>query len=394
MSVVRYQTAVADPRIGLYTAFAIGGILVAWQLAGAADAAGGGQARYILYALPLICIALQCLLQRFVVPLDLSRAQAFGLYAVAAGTAVLTSRESNPFVVRDVLIIGTYLMMFAVSWTASVRDVFIVTLACFACMAIEAIQEGLHFSVDVLTSDGILESVMAFPLGVIVLYAIGTRRLGFALLTALFFFAAYKRIALVAVVAVLAFEWVLAILGLARYRRIIAVMLVITLSLTSLFSLQLFEYAAKMIGGENVSANSISLGRFEFSVAIWRQIDAASVVKLLFGHGPGATDAIVQAAIDDASNPHNDWLKIFVDYGLFGFVLFHLIIIRLFSDGFLSVWLYIYTAIVMMTDNTLIYTFHYAIVLVVVRAAATGAAVGPSLSWWPTQKALSAHSMR
>ncbi len=370
MSALRNRALPDDPRIGCWTALLIAAVLVLWRFS-SVDAEGGGQMKYVLYLLPFICIAFQALLRNLVVPFDPPGVQALGLYGLAAGAAILAGGGSNPFLVRDVLIIGTYLMMFSVAWSATHREVVIVSATCFACMVLEALQEGISLNIDILASDGVLESVMAFPLGVIVLYAVRTRRLVFGLVTGLLFFAAYKRIAIMAVIGVLAFEWAVVHLGLARRRKALAILLVIGLSLTSLFSMQLFEYGAQFVGGENVSANSLSLGRFEFSVAIWHEVGAAPMAKLLFGHGPGSADAIVQAANDHASNPHNDWLKIFVDYGAFGFVLFHLILVRMFTGSPFGVLVYVYTAIVMTTDNSLIYTFHHVIVLVVLRAAAS-----------------------
>lgn len=369
VSAFRNRALPDDPRIGFWTALLVAAVLVVWRFS-SIDAEGGGQTKYVLYLLPFFCIAFQALLRNLVVPFHPPGAQAVGLYALTAGAAILVGGSGNPFLVRDVLIIGTYLMMFSVAWSATHREVMIVAATCFACMAIEALQEGISFNVDILASDGILESVMAFPLGVIVLYAFRTRRLVFGLAMALLFFAAYKRIAIVSVVAVLAFEWAVVTFGLARWRRALAILLVIALSLVSLFSMQLFEIGAQLVGGEGVSANSLSLGRFEFTVAIWREVEAAPMAKLLFGHGPGSADAIVQAADDRASNPHNDWLKIFVDYGAFGFVLFHLILLRMFSGSPFGILVYLYTAVVMTTDNVLIYTFHNVIVLVVLRAAA------------------------
>jgi hypothetical protein len=374
-----------DPRIGFWTALLIAAVLVVWRFS-SIDAEGGGQMKYILYLLPFFCIAFQALLRNLVVPFHPPGAQAVGLYVLAAGSAILAGRSSNPFLVRDLLIIGTYLMMFSVAWSATHREVMIVSATCFACMVIEALQEGISLNVDILASDGILESVMAFPLGVIVLYAFRTRRLVFGLVTGILFFAAYKRIAIMAVIAVLAFEWAIVTFGLARRRRALAIVLVILLSLSSLFSMQLFEYGAKFVGGENVSANSLSLGRFEFSVAIWREVEAAPMAKLLFGHGPGSADTIVQTADDHASNPHNDWLKIFVDYGAFGFVLFHLILLRMFAGSPFGILIYLYTAIVMTTDNSLIYTFHHVIVLVVLRAAASMPLAATAPLRWSTHR--------
>lgn len=374
MSALQYRILPDDPRIGLWTALVIAGVLIVWRFSGFVDPSGNSPVKYVLYLLPFLCIVVQALLRGLFVPFNPAGAQAFGLYVLAAGAALLAGRSSNPFLVRDLLIIGTYLLMYSVSWEATRREVAIMTAACFVCMAIEALQEGISFNVDVLASDGILESVMAFPLGIIVLYAVRTRRLVLGLLAGLLFFAAYKRIAILAVIGVLAFEWAIVMFGLTRQRRALALALVVLLSIGSLFSLQLFELSAALIGGENVSANSLSLGRFEFSVAIWREIQATPLVKLLFGQGPGTADTIVQTAIDNASNPHNDWLKIFVDYGAFGFLLFHLILLRMFAGGSFAVQAYLYTAIVMTTDNTLIYTFHHVIMLVVLRAAAAATA--------------------
>jgi hypothetical protein len=368
LSTARYRSLPDQQSSGIWTSIIVASFLMIWRLTSVGVSQDEGQAKYILYAIPVVCIVTQILIGRFVLNFSAAAAGAFGAYLCAAAIAVLVSQSSNPWLMRDFLIISSALCMAMIAWTASHREVVLMAFTCLICMMIEGIQEGISFTIDFAASDGLLESAMAFPLGVILLYAIRARRVRLGVLTALLFMAANKRIAILAIVGVLVLEWMICRFGMGQRRRLITIALSIMISASSLFSSQIFEMGARLIDQENVSANSISLGRFEISQVIWNRLDDAPFRKIVAGHGPGAADTVIESELGFRMNAHNDWLKIFFDYGLFGFVIFHFILALIFSRGVFSQWIHLYTAVVMMTDNCLIYTFHHVIVLVVMRA--------------------------
>jgi hypothetical protein len=68
------------------------------------------------------------------------------------------------------------------------------------------------------------------------------------------------------------------------------------------------------------SPNSSAYFRFVLSQQIFGNFIAEPPLTLLFGSGPGTTDMYLTGYINDGFTP--GWLKLFVDYGFFGFATF------------------------------------------------------------------------
>jgi O-Antigen ligase len=350
-----------DSLIGWSSAAVTVAVLVVWT------AADGEQAKYILYTLPFALFLLHVLLRDFSLQIDRQGCIALGAYSLVALLSLLHNRGLGPYGIRDLAIIWSYLLVFTLHSSTPRGTVALAAVGLSACLAIEAARDGFHLSINLLTSEGIVESGLAFPLGIIVLYYLHEKRWLAAAIVFVLFFAASKRIAFVGALAALAFDPILRTLGLSRHARWIAAALVAAGSIVGLFTMQIFEWGADFIQRDGTSASDISLGRFDFARVLWEAINEGSLGDLLFGFGPGAADATVVAA-GFVENPHNDWLKVFFDYGIAGFVAMHVAFFCLFSHSAFRRLIYIYTAILMITDNTLIYMFHQVIIFLVVQA--------------------------
>jgi hypothetical protein len=350
-----------DSLIGWSSAVVTVAVLVVWT------AADGEQAKYILYTLPFALFLLHVLLRDFSLQIDRQGCVALGAYTLVALLSLLHNRGLGPYGIRDLAIIWSYLLIFTLHSSAPRGTVALVAMGLSACLAIEAARDGFHLSINLLTSEGLVESGLAFPLGIIVLYYLHEKRWLAAAIVFVLFFAASKRIALIGALAALVFDPTLRTLGLGRHARWIAAALVAASSIVGLFTMQIFEWGADFIQRDGISASEVSLGRFDFARVLWEAINEGSLGDLLFGFGPGAADATVVAA-GFVENPHNDWLKVFFDYGIAGFVAMQVAFFCLFSKSAFRRLIYIYTAILMITDNTLIYMFHQVIIFLVVQA--------------------------
>ena len=348
-------------------------IMLLWQFA------DGTGARYVLYLLPPLLIVIHLALNRFRPQLQHAGLIALALYTVA----VLASLAINPglgaYTQRDLLIVFGYILVFCLYMEAPAATADVVLLGLIGALAIEAYQQGISTAVDFTNSVGILESPLAFPLGVVLIYYLKERRWGRALIAGIFFFVAFKRIAMLGVMAAFALDFLTRRRSPAASRRIFFAVVVFA-CLAALFSTQVFAELGNLVG--ITSTNQVSLGRYDIAEELWTRWRPGGLAHHLFGFGPGAADAwLVFRGIE--ANPHNDWLKILFDYGAFGLVLMQGVLAALFPKTRLGNKLYLYSAILMVTDNTFIYMFHFAVVFLISRISPTEKPVQVPVRPWP-----------
>ena len=332
------------------------GMLLAWVYAGES----GG--RHIIYALPVFLVAVYLVLNRTRARLDGSALVALGLYAVAALASLAVNLHLTFLAQRDLLIIGSYIVIFCLYMEApaAIADVLLVALA--VGMVIETEHRGIGADINFAASQGLVESILAFPLGALLIYYLNARRWGRALLTAILFLIAFKRIALLGVAAAVALDFLTRPLSQTAARRVFFAA-VIAACVVALTTLTVFNELANMLGVDN--GNAVSLGRSSIATELWSKFSAVGAVHWVFGSGPAAADSWVIQMLTSVTNPLNDWLKILIDYGAFGLVLWHGILARLYPRSRLGNQLYLYGAILMITDNTIIYLFYFAVVFLI-----------------------------
>lgn len=331
-------------------------------------------ARYLIYVLPPAMILVATVASGGRPRLDRSSLGALVLFAVAAAFSLATGGGLGENAVRDILIIGGYLALFSLSFSGSARFADILLLTLVAGMALEAARDGVQMQVQLLESEGILESTLAFPLGALFIYYVLTNRPFRAFVTFIFFFLAFKRIALAAALAALLVYAAIRIFRLVRWERTIVMAIMVACTIVALFTMDIFVYLAGHV--RDLNATAISLGRFGMARAIWEAVDPGSLPKLLFGHGIGQAHAVVTLAA--GTDPHNDWLKIFFEYGVFGLLAFYVILAKVFFRNPIFTCIAIYVAILMVTDNTLIYMDFYASLFLLSRVSVRSAAPAPA----------------
>ena len=174
---------------------------------------GDTNLKYMIYLLPPLLVMISVGVNRGVFDVDPRGLTALFLFAAIAGLSLANSPDFNFFAQRDLIIIGGYLLLFALPMRL-VPTVVDGILACLICtVALEATAKGFSLQIDFLASEGIMESIMAFPLGAVLLYYIYNRSWTRALIAFFIFFATFKRIAFVGIALVIAIEMAVWITG-------------------------------------------------------------------------------------------------------------------------------------------------------------------------------------
>ncbi len=330
---------------------------------------GDTNLKYMIYLLPPLLVMISVSVNRGVFDIDPRGLTALFLFAAIAAMSLANNPDFNFFAQRDLIIIGGYLLLFALPMRLVPMVVDGILVCLIATVVLEATAKGFSLQVDFLASEGIMESIMAFPLGAVLLYYVYNRSWTRALIAFLVFFATFKRIAFVGIALVIAIEMAVWITGRRLNRRVLATMAAIGLCILSLYMTPIVEFAAEMLDIRNINANALSLGRVAIAEPMWDRIYFAGFLDTLVGFGPGAADRLIQS-VSESANPHNDWLKILFDYGYFGLITFHVIFYLMFPKTRLGTAIYAYSAVIFCTDNILIYMHYFAFVALVARTPA------------------------
>lgn len=117
----------------------------------------------------------------------------------------------------------------------------------------------------------------------------------------------------------------------------------------------------------SVHIEEIMLGRHAIAVEIAQDIDSRPLVESLVGYGPGSANALATLISGGTlTQPHNDWLKILYDYGILGSTVITVFTALVFSSSTTGAVIALTNAIIMTTDNVIIYLFYqFPIVLMV-----------------------------
>jgi O-Antigen ligase len=369
--------------------------LLLWTLGGGSG--GGFQAladpagnmlKYVVYTLPLtLGLAYYATFSHDQMRIDTRGATALALYLMLAVTAMAANSWFNFYGVRDLLIIGGYLLLFACPFRAPAEIIDFGLAALAVCMVVEVSRrlgpdinilgmDGIYgflglstsFGTGLFGSHGILESTLGFPFGAILLYYAHCRKWRRVVVVTLLMFMAFKRITFIGVAVALSFDSMIGHVRSFRLSRTVAIVVVVGLSVAAILSTQIFELLAGIVEFKESSADSISVGRYDIAVMLWKQLDSGQLSNWLFGFGPGAADFQV-ASHFILINPHNDWLKILFDYGLIGFVGMHIVLLMTFGRHRLGLMVYLYSATLMLTDNIFIYMFYHLFLAMIMCAS-------------------------
>ena len=114
----------------------------------------------------------------------------------------------------------------------------------------------------------------------------------------------------------------------------------------------------------------IMMGRYLIGNEINGFLVNRSWLESIMGSGPGSAAMVASAATNGVLTlNHNDWVKILVDYGILGSILITTFMAFIFSSSRMSMSIALTSAVIMMTDNVLIYLYYqFPIVLILAYA--------------------------
>ncbi|HEY7296358.1 MAG TPA: hypothetical protein VH684_00360 [Xanthobacteraceae bacterium] len=290
--------------------------------------------------------------------------------AVAAGADF-----TDYFFARDVLIISSGILTLVTVYNFRDSDAKLLLILLVLNLITNSIGRGqsFEFKFDLIRSEGGLESSFGFSLGLLAIYFYLRRDWSWMLVSSLAVLLSFKRAAFVGIIVIVVMNLGLNMLRLDRFlgrRRLVAWGAALSLAVGLFFGFNAksiistaFAYVAPY-----TPIDFYLLGRYEFASAITDNLRNSSLLTWLFGHGPGAATRLIAEVFSVRDEPHDDHLRIVYEYGIVGGVGLYLVIFAALRRNIVGLYVFIYQMILFMTDNTLIYYYHWFAIWVVVNA--------------------------
>lgn len=355
---------IADAAVSHVVVTLVCGLYVpAWMgllFAGAVD-----PLRYIFYGLPLL-LAASVLFQRSP---NVRGASVLMLFAFSLMVAVdLLLLRAHPD--RAAVNAGIIMLLIAgliPRLVVSERQIKLLFLATILIALLHFLASG-HSSIRILdlirtgtgsalstaynSHEGLLSSLYT-------LFFYATGQTTWAGLAALGMVMGGKRIGILALLLAITFYWIMSRQLPEQTRSGRFAVLLATLAAINITALNLPQLSGAIYNFMqlDVHIEEVMLGRHDMGVELVRELGSRSFGTWLFGAGPGFADALAMR-IEGQELPHNDWLKILFDYGVLGSVVFTIFVAFVFSTTPLASALAVLSAIIMMTDNILVYPFY------------------------------------
>jgi O-Antigen ligase len=139
--------------------------------------------------------------------------------------------------------------------------------------------------------------------------------------------------------------------------------------------LQVSEYLLKIFdAGGNITVEKFLMGREVFVEYLYEEFFSQPFQFRIFGNGGGQADAfLMEVARPDwvikgkTVNPHNDYLKIFFDYGIFGVISFFVIFYSFYAKTKVGILVFFFSLGIFFVDNSFIFIYYWLIVGVISR---------------------------
>lgn len=346
-----------------------------------------GVLRYLVYAVPFLLLA-SLLVQR--TPAVNAAAVAYLVgYLVLALVSYASGMRDEEFMSRNVVIVALIIICFIPVLGVGeeqIRALFYCSLVYLLLAWVLAESRDIRLLQILTNGTGSAfeagydndQGGLLGPIYAVFFYAIGAK-LQFLLALAMSLVGG-KRVGVIAIVAGLLAAVVFQhVAGLrtrrSRFGALLVALLAINLVASSLASVT--ERAYRLLNIE-VSIEEVMLGRHAIGAEMERAMEVRPLVETLFGSGPGTADALATLASGGTlEEPHNDWMKIRLDYGIVGSLVITIFMALVFSTSATAAVVVIASATMMSTDNTFVYLFYQFPVALMV-------------AWSPRQRALPA----
>lgn len=337
----------------------------------------GTPMRWPIYGLPLVSVGIWLLTaQGRGLQYDRRHLKALLVYFSLVLVSAIFSPSMDFEFFRDTLIISGIFLTFIPIFKIESRVIkALFSILCFSFFLETVIKDReIVFSFDLIVSRGFAESTVAFPLSIMVLYFAYRKEWGWLILAVVSSLFAFKRIAVLGLAVALFFYVFVRILGRVwRYRateknaNFFAISAVTILALTALNLNSVVDYIFTIFE-IRTSPNGFTLGRYYINEIAGEVLEKRDLINWLFGSGAGSADKLVSSLNVGLDNMHNDYQKLFFEYGAVGVPLMLFALFGIYSGNKLTLSILVFNAALMVTDNTIIYYFHQFVSFLVVRA--------------------------
>lgn len=330
-----------------------------------------GLLRYSMYAIPPVFIFLSFFSHNRSMSRRDNLYVCVLVYVAIVALSLVAGEGPNETAFRDISIIAGYLLIYAEGWIPQRRHIDFLLVASTVLFAIKLIASGKSFGINLLVSASINETYDDFEsfLGIVYLFYCIRYERNWRMAAALaLFILGGKRIALGAFAAGAAFIFVAsrALAGRQRATRLAFLCLLAMICALGANFVRIVEYAFDTLPQlASYEMEEFMAGRFTLGSAIIRMYEAKNFFASTFGSGPSTADAIIVAMQNNITLAHDDWLKILYDYGYVGSIVFVYIYYRIFRYDIWTMGLALANAIIMVTDNVLIYMFYQIPLLII-----------------------------
>jgi len=265
---------------------------------------------------------------------------------------------TRPGGIRDTLIVGVTLFGVAAPfrWTSRHFHYF-VWVQCISFAVLSVIRNGSPTSLNLIEGYSPWEHhTLGFVLPVCFLYAYFEKSIPLMALSGLLSVLAMKRIAIIALIAVL----ILSVLPLSKKPRVLICLVIGVLMFLVSHYLDLLIEVVQVLWPESKDFRDLFSGRGPLVATVREKAySETGMAAVIFGNGPGyASKLAVELLSADLKHIHNDYIRIFLDYGIFGSIFWLSVLARLAAISKLTFCLALYQLIVFTTDNTFVYYPH------------------------------------
>jgi hypothetical protein len=324
--------------------------------------------RYIIYATPLILVG-SLFYKRM--PKSNTSAKAYFLMYLSMGfIGYLIGIQNLGFFISEFIIMALVALCFVplidVSKT-QLRVIFLFSAACLFLSYFFSEHQGLRL-LEMFEKSGIIsdrdqsgfnhEAGLVAPIYTVFFFAVGAK-IEFTLAVIMSVFGG-KRIALAAILVGVVALYLLRRVAFLQNRGSRVLVLLVALAAINIAAVNLVsiaDYAYSEVGPDR-DIDELMMGRYAIGAEIGRAMENRSWLQSIIGSGVGSASTLTTWVSDDVTTPHNDWLKIIFDYGILGSSLITIFMALIFSSSRTGTAIALATAVIMMTDNVLIYVYY------------------------------------
>jgi hypothetical protein len=266
--------------------------------------------------------------------------------------------DLRPGGVRDTMIVAVtyYALSAPFCWKPGHYHLFC-WVHCVSFVVLSFVRSGSPADLNVIEGDSPWEHhTLGFVLPMCFFYAYLAKDLPLMAFSGCLTILAMKRVAIIAMVISLAASF---LTPSAKPRALICLVLGIVLFLGSHYLDLIIEFLQNVVP-EIKDFRDLFSGRGPLVKTVRETAYAeAGWVNVLFGNGPGfASKLAVEVLSTELKHIHNDYIRIFLDYGIVGSLFWLAMLARLASMSKLGYCLALYQMTVFSTDNTFVYYPH------------------------------------